>query len=169
MPLPEPGGIGLAIPTPDIHARRSLRAKVKVSGTGMAVSMVTSSASTGTTSTVSGARASASAPKSASAIAVQVSALAKLFAAQPINRTLDETLLSTKLTSTAFPFITLPARGTVVQAYADGGTRVDSGDDSTLATYTLDAEDVKQPITLTLTPTSIGSLLPTTAADYLRN
>ena len=131
----------------------------------MAISSVSTTTKTVAASSAATAKTAAAGSKQASTV-VQVSTLAKLFAAQPVTRSIDETLLSTQITPKTHPYINASAL-TAVKAYSDGGTRVDSSDDATIATYTLTSDDKKKPITLTLSPSSIGAKLPANANDYL--
>jgi len=137
----------------------------------MAITSILSSKSSVAMSSKSAAKmatttAKQTANKQASTV-VQVSNMAKLFAAQPVTRSLDETLRSTQITTTSHPFITLPSSITSVSAFSDGGTRADVTDDVASLSYSLTSDDRKKPITITLSPASLGAALPANANDYL--
>lgn len=132
----------------------------------MAVAGVSSSTSPIVASSSAAAKQAATTTGRSGAI-VQVSTMAKLFAAQPVTRSLDETLLSAQITATSHPFITLPSSVTSVSAFSDGGTRADVTDDVASLSYSLTTDDRKKPITITLSPVSLGAPLPTNANDYL--
>lgn len=132
----------------------------------MAIAGVSSSTSSVVASSTAASKQAATVTKQPGAI-VQVSTIAKLFAAQPVTRSLDETLLSTQITTVSHPFITLPSSVTSVTAFADGGTRADVTDDSANLSYLLTSDDRKRPITVTLSPASMGGSLPANANDYL--
>lgn len=132
----------------------------------MAIAGVSSSTSSVVASSTAASKQAARVTKQSGAI-VQVSTIAKLFAAQPVTRSLDETLLSTQITTVSHPFITLPSSVTLVSAFADGGTRGDVTDDTADLSYSLTNDDRKRPVTLTLSPVSLGAALPANANDYL--
>ena len=122
-------------------------------------SAATQSSKNSSTST-SIARSSTSATSKISGTSIQISNAAKLLAAKIPTKTLEETLLSAKISK---DFLQLPIG--VTQAYADGGTRSAlSNSDNVDGTYTTNGTE---EVSIALMPMSASAKLPANSLEYL--